>query len=104
MRHHRHVFVCVQHRDGGGKPACGDRGGCELLAAVEAMLVRVPSARIGATGTACLGPCFDGPNALVYPEGTWYAGLVTADARAIVDGDAAALAAKLHPWTGDDES
>ena len=24
------------------------------------------------TPCGCLGPCFDGPNAVVYPEGVWY--------------------------------
>lgn len=33
----------------------------------------------------CLGPCFDGPNAVVYPDGVWYAGLSPDDAAAIVD-------------------
>jgi (2Fe-2S) ferredoxin len=69
MRHRRHLFVCVQHRDGGGKPACGDRGGSEILARIEELLIPEAGARLGATGTACLGPCFDGPNAVVYPDG-----------------------------------
>jgi (2Fe-2S) ferredoxin len=32
-----------------------------------------------------LGPCFDGPNAVVYPDGVWYGGLTDEDASAIVD-------------------
>ena len=98
MRHRRHVFVCVQHRDGGGKPACGDRGGSEILRRIEGLLIgeAVSGARVGATGAQCLGPCFDGPNAVVYPDGVWYGGLADADAEAIVrhlvDGDV--LAAK----------
>ena len=106
MRHRRHLFVCVQQRDGGGKPACGDRGGRELLAAVERRVLPQVAARAGVTGTLCLGPCFDGPNAVCYPDQGWYASLDTGDADALValvcGGEpSAALAAKRHPWTAD---
>lgn len=79
----RHLFVCTNGL-GGGRPACGKRGGEELLAAVQRRLVeRGGDARV--TGCACLGPCFDGPNAVVYPEGVWYGELGEADADALVD-------------------
>jgi (2Fe-2S) ferredoxin len=35
------------------------------------------------TPCGCLGPCFDGPNAVVYPDAVWYAGLDESDADAI---------------------
>jgi (2Fe-2S) ferredoxin len=37
-----------------------------------------------ATPCGCLGPCFDGPNAVVYPDAVWYGGLDETDADAIV--------------------
>jgi (2Fe-2S) ferredoxin len=37
------------------------------------------------TNSGCLGPCFDGPNAVVYPDGVWYAGLEPVDAAGIAD-------------------
>ena len=37
------------------------------------------------TPCGCLGPCFDGPNAVVYPDGVWYAGLAADDAERLVD-------------------
>ena len=37
------------------------------------------------TACACLGPCFDGPNAVVYPDGVWYGGLDADDAPRLVD-------------------
>lgn len=44
-----------------------------------------------ATACACLGPCFDGPNAVVYPDGVWYGELTVEDADALakhlVDGE-----------------
>ena len=33
----------------------------------------------------CLGLCKHGPNAIVYPGGTWYLGLIESDAREIVE-------------------
>ena len=36
------------------------------------------------TACSCLGPCFDGPNAVVYPDGVWYAKLDAGDAAGIV--------------------
>ena len=64
-----------------GKPACGRRGGVELLAAVQRALV---GHEARATACACLGPCVDGPNAVVYPDGVWYGALDESDADAIV--------------------
>jgi (2Fe-2S) ferredoxin len=101
MRHVRHVFVCAQQRDGGGKPACGDRGGRELLRALESRILGRAETRTAVTGTLCLGPCFDGPNAVSYPDGTWYCGLEPADADALLDG--ALPIAKRHPWSDDDQ-
>ena len=38
-----------------------------------------------ATPCGCLGPCFDGPNAVVYPDGVWYGALDDSDVDAIVE-------------------
>jgi (2Fe-2S) ferredoxin len=79
----RHLFVCT-NEIASGKPACGRRGGRELLAAVQQEILRRGGvARV--TGCACLGPCFDGPNAVVYPDGVWYGELVAEDAVRLVD-------------------
>jgi len=79
----RHLFVCTNEL-ASGKPACGGRGGRELLAAVQhELIVRGATAR--ATACGCLGPCFDGPNAVVYPDGIWYGDLAAGDAPALVD-------------------
>jgi (2Fe-2S) ferredoxin len=85
-RARRHVFVCIQSRPLGGRPACGARGGPELLAALrEAVAGRQDLWDVAVTGCECLGPCFDGPNAVVYPDGVWYAGARPEDAAAIAD-------------------
>ena len=79
----RHVFVCT-NVTASGKPACGRRGGDEFLAAVQQKLLARGATGVLATPCGCLGPCFDGPNAVVYPDGVWYAGLDASDADAIV--------------------
>ncbi len=79
----RHLFVCT-NTIASGKPACGRRGGDAIMAAVQqALLARGGIARVTACG--CLGPCFDGPNAVVYPDGVWYGELTVDDAPALVD-------------------
>jgi (2Fe-2S) ferredoxin len=79
----RHLFVCT-NQIASGKPACGRRGGVEFMAAVQRELItRGVTARVTACG--CLGPCFDGPNAVVYPDGVWYGGLTEDDAPAIAE-------------------
>jgi (2Fe-2S) ferredoxin len=78
----RHLFVCT-NTVASGKPACGRRGGVELLAAVQQRLLARGVSDAKATACACLGPCFDGPNAVIYPDGVWYGALDESDADAI---------------------
>ena len=87
MHYRRHLFVCTQQRgNAGGKPACGDRGGKEILAAVErGLLGRAGADECAVTGTACLGPCFDGPNAVMYPSGEWLDELRVEGAADLID-------------------
>ncbi len=79
----RHLFVCT-NIVASGKPACGRRGGDALLAAVQQKLLARGATGVLATACGCLGPCFDGPNAVVYPDGVWYGALDPADADAVV--------------------
>lgn len=72
------------HARSSGKPACGVRGGTGLLVAVQKLLLERDAADVLVTPCGCLGPCFDGPNAVVYPDGVWYAGLDESDAPRIV--------------------
>jgi len=80
----RHIFVCANERPEGGRPACGTRGSVELLRAIAQAAAARPD--VAVTACACLGPCFDGPAAVVYPGGEWYGALAPADAQALVDG------------------
>jgi (2Fe-2S) ferredoxin len=97
----RHLFVCTNGRSA-GKPACGPRGGDALVAAVQRELLGRGATEVLVTPCGCLGPCFDGPNAVVYPDGVWYAGLGVEDAaelaRHLIDGTP--LAPKLSERPG----
>jgi (2Fe-2S) ferredoxin len=83
----RHLFVCQNTRPEGGKPSCGSRGGAEVFAALQRAIGADPSlwGRIAATPCGCLGPCFEGPTLVVYPEGVWYVGVTAQDVPEIVD-------------------
>jgi (2Fe-2S) ferredoxin len=80
----RHLFVCTNGR-AAGKPACGPRGGDALIAAVQRELLVRKAEEVLVTPCGCLGPCFDGPNAVVYPDGVWYAGLEVGDAGQLTE-------------------
>jgi (2Fe-2S) ferredoxin len=106
-RARRHIFVCTQSRPPGGRPACASRGGVEVLAALREAVASNPDlCDVDVTGCECLGPCFDGPNAVVYPDGTWYAGLSAADVPALADEHLAAgkpVARLVYAFDLDDE-
>jgi (2Fe-2S) ferredoxin len=97
----RHLFVCTNAR-GSGKPTCGPRGGDALVAAVQRELIVRGATEVLVTPCGCLGPCFDGPNAVVYPDGVWYAGLNAQDAARLADHliDGVELAAKVSERPG----
>jgi (2Fe-2S) ferredoxin len=97
----RHLFVCSNARSS-GKPACGPRGGDALVAAVQHELLARGAIDVLVTTCGCLGPCFDGPNAVIYPDGVWYSELSAADAAAIADHliDGRVLAAKVSQRPG----
>lgn len=83
----RHVFVCLNERPASGRPACGGRGGRELFSALQRAIAAHPglAEQVAVTGCRCLGPCFEGPTAVVYPDAVWYAGAAAPDATEIVE-------------------
>ena len=83
----RHVFVCLNERPVSGKPSCTARGGAEIYQALQRELGARPDlwGRVAITSCGCLGPCFEGPNLVVYPEGVWYAGVEVKDVDEIVE-------------------
>ncbi len=84
MSHPRaHVLVCVNERAVGSRPSCAARGGRELLQLLQRSIIRDEelAADVAVTGTECLGDCFSGPVAVVYPQASWHE---PADADAIL--------------------
>ena len=75
-----HVLVCK-----GGD--CKKRGSKDVQKALKSELRTADMNRdVRIDSVECLGLCKHGPNAIVYPSGTWYLGLIEADAPEIVDG------------------
>lgn len=76
--YHRHVLLCI------GDQCCSKKDGEAAWDALKSELKETglsPGTAERAcfrTKVGCLRVCRDGPIAVVYPEGTWYAGL-TAD-------------------------
>ncbi len=83
----RHVFVCVNRREPGNpKGCCASKGGEEVAEAFKAALhERGLKGRMRANKAGCLDQCAQGVTVVVYPEGTWYAGVTVADVGEIVD-------------------
>ena len=73
------MLVC-----GGGD--CKKRGSKEVRKALKAELrERGMAGDVRIDSTDCLGLCKHGPNAIVYPGGTWYLGLTERDVPEIVE-------------------
>ncbi len=76
--HDAHVLVC-------GGVDCKKRGSRDVRKALKEELRErgmVGGVRVDSVG--CLGLCKHGPNAVVYPQGTWYLGLTESDVREVV--------------------
>lgn len=86
------MFVCTNRRPLGGRPSCGTRGGTELADALRREIAARPQLwdKVAVTECECLGPCFDGPNLVVYPDSVWYCGASAADAGELTESHLAA--------------
>jgi (2Fe-2S) ferredoxin len=78
----RHVFVCTR---GDWCPTV-DGDGIGVHARLKA-LVKASGLgdRVRVNHAGCFSQCGNGPMAVVYPDGVWYAALTPADADEIVD-------------------
>jgi (2Fe-2S) ferredoxin len=77
--HDAHVLVCS-----GGD--CKKRGSKDVRRALKAELrERTMAGNVRVDSVDCLGFCKHGPNAVVYPGGTWYLGLTEKDMPEIVE-------------------
>lgn len=78
----RHVFVCTR---GDWCPAV-DGDGIGVHARLKALVrERGLGGRVRINHAGCFSQCGNGPMAVVYPEGVWYAGLTPDDAGDIVE-------------------
>jgi amphi-Trp domain-containing protein len=76
--HDSHVLVCK-----GGD--CSKKGGKETRKAFKSELrAEGMNADVRMDSVECLGLCKQGPNVIVYPEGSWYLGLKESDVPEIV--------------------
>ena len=62
---------------------CADRGGVPIGEEIAALLAAAGSAVV-VHPYDCFGLCTEGPNMLLYPEGTWYHGVQPEDAEEVV--------------------
>src|SRR5437867_2253937 len=86
-RFQRHFFVCQTKRPPFAKPSCGAKGSEQILNAFLEALGNHPElwGKVQVSASGCLGPCFDGPSVVVYPEGTWYAPVTAEAAQEIIE-------------------
>ena len=81
----RHIFLCI------GPDCCsaeeGEAAWQQLKKSVAAINGSGDRGRVYRTKVGCLRICRDGPVAVVYPEGTWYAGLDRANLARVVEED-----------------
>jgi (2Fe-2S) ferredoxin len=78
-KHGAHVLVC----NGGD---CKKRGSKNVRAAFKSGLRAAGmNGEVRVDCVDCLGLCKHGPNAVVYPSGTWYLGLVESEVPEIVE-------------------
>jgi len=79
-----HVLVCEQKKPEWA-PSCTAGGAAETLDALKEGLREAGlDERVLVTSCGCLGLCDDGPNLVVYPDGTWYSKVTPEAARKIV--------------------
>jgi (2Fe-2S) ferredoxin len=74
------------------RPEGHPRGSCQASGSIpvyDAFKAELEKRELGeqirVTGTFCLGPCDQGPTAVVYPEGIWYGHLTDQDVNEILD-------------------
>lgn len=91
--HALHVFVCEQTR-GDGHPSCGERWDAKEAVRQLKEATREAGVAVRISRAGCLGPCGQGPNVVLYPEGIWFRGCRLEDLPEIAR---AAIAAARGP-------
>ncbi|MFZ2627513.1 MAG: (2Fe-2S) ferredoxin domain-containing protein [Rugosibacter sp.] len=86
-RPQKHVFVCSQNRPANHpRGACAHKAGNDVLQAFwQQLQQRDAYDTVSVTYSGCLGPCDQGANVLVYPEGILYGKVTKDDVNEIFD-------------------
>ncbi|MFT7516299.1 MAG: (2Fe-2S) ferredoxin [Myxococcota bacterium] len=81
------LFVCSNSRGADGRESCGSSHDspklCQLLK--DEVKARGLKATLRVTSSGCLGPCYDGPHAVLMPNDQWFSGFGAADCSSIID-------------------
>ncbi|TGD75121.1 (2Fe-2S) ferredoxin domain-containing protein [Mangrovimicrobium sediminis] len=82
-----HVFVCSQQRPAGHpRSSCGEKGASALMPVLsQSVMARNLLRKVSIVPTACLGPCSEGANLLVFPGAYLYSGVQPQDVEMIVE-------------------
>ncbi len=82
-----HLFFCTNLRED-GRPSCGRFGAGDMRdyvkKRVKALGLNGPG-KVRVNTAGCLDRCEKGPVLVVYPEGTWYTYVDTADLDEIIE-------------------
>jgi (2Fe-2S) ferredoxin len=79
-----HVFVCTNDRKG-VRQSCADGNSPQTRATLKAAVAAKgwkPRVRVSMCG--CMGLCTEGPNVLLYPQKTWFAGVTPNDVDTVM--------------------
>ena len=83
----QHVFFCMNQRDD-GRSCCGKQGAQEAQQHAKKRIKALGlngAGKIRVNQAGCLDRCEEGPVLVVYPQGTWYTYVDTADIDDIID-------------------
>lgn len=86
MRYQHHIFICTNHREQGD--CCANRGALDVLKFLKQTLRDRKLDHEGgimANKSGCFGLCTQGPNVVVYPQGSWHRISSKADALQLID-------------------
>lgn len=81
------VFVCTNDRPPGHpRGSCMARNAGDILMKfAEVMEEKMLFGKYSLTQTKCIGPCFDGPIVVVFPDNVWYKKVTTEDVGEIIE-------------------
>jgi (2Fe-2S) ferredoxin len=87
MRYQHHIFICTNERENGD--CCANRGSFQMLKELKQVLRDRGLDHEGgimANKSGCFGLCSQGPNVVVYPQGSWHTIANRSQAIALIDG------------------